>query len=62
MNTPTDTDLLNAIERHGWEVDAPEPGETATWVIYDANNGLGAGLGCAHSLGDALTIAWRKTK
>ena len=56
----SDTDLLNAIERLNWEIEAPD-GENMTWVVYSPGESLGAGLGCSRSLREALGIAYRKT-
>jgi len=39
------------------DIDAPEPGESSTWVIYTPGNDLGGGNGCHRSLRRAIDIA-----
>ncbi len=58
---PTEQEMLNAIELYGWDIEAPEPGESSTWVVYGQGiNVLGAGMGCARTLRGALRLAMKK--
>jgi len=63
INLPSDTDLINAMQARGWDIDAPdlEEGEK-TWVVYDKDHALGAGLACSKDLRAALVMAFTKTQ
>jgi hypothetical protein len=53
----TDTKRLNFLIANRCDIDAPTKGESYTWVVYDAENSLGHGLGCAYDLRTAIDIA-----
>jgi hypothetical protein len=61
MTTPTDTDLLNALERYRWDIDAPGEAGTTTWVVYDPDHPFDTGLASARSLRAALLRAYAIT-
>ena len=53
----TDTERINWIIENNADVDAPEAGESSTWVIYTPENSLGAGAGCNRDLRKAIDAA-----
>jgi hypothetical protein len=55
-----DTTRLNWLIANTADVEAPEDGESYTWVIYTKGNSLGAGAGCHRNLRTAIDIAMRK--
>ncbi len=55
---PTDTQLMDAIERYRWDVDAPGEDGSITWVVYDPDHALGNGLGSGRTLRTALMRAY----
>lgn len=61
MSAPTDSQLLDAIERYGWDVDAPGEDNSTTWVIYDQNQPFGNGIASSRSLRTALMKAYATT-
>lgn len=61
MNTPTDSELIDAIERYRWDVDAPGEDGSTTWVVYDKDRPLGEGLASSRSLRTALSRAYAAT-
>lgn len=63
MNPPNDSDLLNAMERYGWDVDAPEPnaGGRRKWVVFHPDAPFGDGIGSGRSLRTALSKAYAAT-
>ena len=58
---PSDSQLLDAIERFGWDVDAPGEDSSTTWVIYDQNQPFGNGIASSRSLRTALMKAYAAT-
>jgi len=56
---PTEQEMINFIETYNWEIEAPESGESSTWVVYGPNDQLGGGLGCARTLRGALRMAMK---
>lgn len=58
---PSDTQLLDAIERYGWDIDAPGEDGSITWVVYDPDRPLGNGLASSRSLRTALMKAYAAT-
>jgi len=59
LNLP-DTNRLNWLIENRADVEAPEDGESYTWVIYTKGNSLGAGAGCHRNLRAAIDIAMKK--
>lgn len=55
-----DTNRINWLIENMADVEAPEDGESYTWVIYTKGNSLGAGAGCHRNLRTAIDIAMRK--
>lgn len=53
----TDTDRLNWLIENLADVEAPELGESSTWVIYTPKAELGAGAGCSKDLRTAIDRA-----
>lgn len=58
---PSDTQLLDAIERYGWDVDAPGEDGSTTWIVYDQARPFGTGLASSRSLRTALMKAYATT-
>lgn len=56
---PTEQQMINFIETYNWEIEAPEPGESDTWVVYGPGAELGGGLGCCRTLRGALRMAMK---
>ena len=55
-----DTNRLNWVIENAADVEAPEDGESYTWVIYTKGNALGAGAGCHRDLRTAIDRAMRR--
>lgn len=53
----TDTDRLNWLIQNLADIEAPELGESLTWVIYTPKTQLGAGAGCSKDLRKAIDKA-----
>jgi hypothetical protein len=60
MNIFKDTKRLNWIIEHLADIDAPEEGESSTWVIYTKSKALHKGAGCHRNLRKAIDIAMSK--
>ncbi len=56
----SDTNLLNWIIENGASIDAPEEGESSTWVIYTKTYPFSAGAGCHSDLRTAINLAMIK--
>lgn len=58
----TDTDRINWLIKNKADVDAPQKGESSTWVIYIPEEDLGGGVGCDRDLRTAIDKAIQRNK
>lgn len=57
-----DSVRLSFIIKNLADIEAPEPGESNTWVIYTKKKSLGAGAGCHKNLRKAIDLAMKDNK
>lgn len=55
-----DTERLDLIIKNKLDIDAPEPPDSTTWVIYGPKAALGGGLACDKDLRKAIDLAAEK--
>ena len=58
----TDEERINWLIKNNADIEAPENGESSTWVIYTPDECFGGGVGCSRDLRKAIDLAMDKTK
>jgi hypothetical protein len=53
----TDTDRINWLIKNNADIEAPEPPDNYTWIIYTPQKALGSGVSCARDLRTAIDQA-----